>query len=386
MDGADSRSMSPLEMTRVQPTWVLLAVTAVAAAGVACGGNAVEAPGVPVATVTVAPPTASVVIGATVTLTASALDAAGNVLTNRKIFWATADSNFATVSASGVVTGRWAGTVPVAASVEGKAAVAQIQVLPLPVVAVRVSPSSRDLTVGETAQLTAEPLDAQGAVLSGRSVAWSSSKPNVATVSGEGVVTAISAGSAIITATVEGKSGVGAITVSPAPVASVAVSPTSATLVVGQTVQLEAQPRDASGRPLDGRAVTWSTNRLDIATVTSTGIVAAISPGTATITASSEGRSGAATILVQAPSVSRVEVTPTSATVDVGGSFRLTATVYDSRGNVIPGAVVAWASSDTRIGIVDNTGRVFGLADGTVVITATSGDKAGTATVRVRKP
>jgi len=44
-------------------------------------------------------------------------------------------------------------------------------------------PSSRDLTVGQTAQLVAEPLDAQGKVLSGRSVAWSSSRPNVATVS-----------------------------------------------------------------------------------------------------------------------------------------------------------------------------------------------------------
>ena len=372
-------------MRKSQSTWALLAVTAVALAGVACGEHGVEAPGAPVATVTVAPPTATVVVGATVTLTASALDAAGHVLTNRKFFWATADSNFATVSPTGVVTGRLAGTVPVAASVEGKAAVAQIQVIPVPVVSVRVSPSSRDLTVGETAQLTADALDAQGNVLSGRSAEWSSSKPNVAIVSGSGFITAVSPGSAIITATIEGKSGVGAITVSPAPVASVAVSPSSATLVVGQTVQLEAQPRDASGQPLDGRAVTWSTNRLDIATVTSTGIVAAVSAGTATITASSEGRSGAATIIVQAPSVSRVEVTPASATVDVGGSFRLTATVYDSRGNVIPGAVVGWASSDTRIAIVDNTGRVFGLADGTVVVTATSGDKAGTATVRVKK-
>src|SRR5678816_4697289 len=85
-------------------------------------------------------------------------------------------------------------------------------------------------------------------------------------------------GSAIITATVERKVGVGAITVAAATVASVAMSPTSATLVVGQTVQLGAQPRDASGRPLDGRTVTWSTNRSDVATVTSTGIVSAVSP------------------------------------------------------------------------------------------------------------
>jgi uncharacterized protein YjdB len=188
-----------------------------------------------------------------------------------------------------------------------------------------------------------------------------------------------------ITATVEGKSGVGAITVSPAPVASIAVNPTSATLIVGQTVQLEAQPRDASGRPLEGRTVSWSSNPTSVATVTSTGIVAAVSPGTATITASSEGRSGTATIVVQAPTVSRVEVTPSNASIGVGGSFRLTATVYDSRGNVVPGAQVGWASSDTRIAIVDNTGRVFGIAEGTVVITATSGAKAGTASVRVKR-
>ncbi|HTK52478.1 MAG TPA: Ig-like domain-containing protein [Gemmatimonadaceae bacterium] len=364
---------------------MLLRVAAAAAvAVVGCNSDELEHSGAPVASVQVAPPEASVVVGATVTLTASAFDASGNVLTGRKVFWAVADSNFATVSSSGVVTGRYVGTVPVAASIEGKSAVAQIQVIPVPVVAVRVSPSSRDLTVGQTAQLIAEPLDAQGNVLSGRSIAWSSGRPSVATVSVTGLVTALSPGNAIITATVEGKSGVGAVTVSPAPVASVAVSPTSATLIVGETLQLEAQPRDGAGRPLAGRAVTWSTNQADVATVTSTGIVAALSPGTATITASSEGRTGTATIVVQAPTVSRVEVSPANATIRVGGSFRLTATVFDSRGNVIAGARVGWASSNLGIAIVDNTGRVLGISDGMVVITATSGDKAGTASVRVR--
>jgi uncharacterized protein YjdB len=365
---------------------VLLGVAAASAVALAgCNSDNIEHAGAPVASVRVAPPEANVVVGATVTLTASAYDASGNLLTGVKFFWAVADSNFATVSANGVVTGRYVGTVPVAASVEGKSAVAQVQVLPVPVVAVRVAPSSEDLTVGQTAQLIAQPLDAQGNVLSGRSVAWSSSRPNVATVSATGLVAAVSPGNAIITATVEGKSGVGAVTVSPAPVASVAVSPTSATLIVGQTVQIEAQPRDAAGRPLDGRTVTWSTNRPDVATVTSTGIVAAISPGTATITASSEGQNGTATIVVQAPTVDRVDVSPATATINVGGAFRLTATVYDSRGNVIPGAQVAWASSDLTIAIVDNTGRVLGISEGTVVITATSGNKAGTASIRVRR-
>ena len=363
-----------------------LAVVAMAAvAGVACNGDEVGRSDVAVATVEVAPPSASVVLGTTVTLTASVLDAAGHPLPDRKVIWASADSNFATVSPTGVVTGRYIGWVPIAANVEGKAGIAQIQVVPVPVVAVRVSPASRDLTVGQTAQLTAEPLDAQGTVLSNRSVTWSSNRPNVASVNANGVVAAVSVGSAAITATVEGKSGVAAISVAPAPVASVSVSPSSATLIVGQTAELEAQPRDASGQPLSGRSVTWSSNHSEVATVTSTGVVAAVSPGTATITASSEGRNGTATIAVNAPAVNRVEVTPATTVVDVNGTFRLTATVYDSRGNVIPGAQVAWASSDTRIATVDNTGRVRGVAVGSVIITATSSDKAGTALVRVKK-
>jgi len=373
-------------MTSRRSTWISAALAAAAAvAGVACGNDSLEPSRGAVATVEVAPPTATVAIGATVSLTASALDASGTVLTGRKVVWAVADSNLATVSPAGVVTGRRVGTVPVAASVEGKSAVARIEVLPVPVVAVRVSPSSRDLTVGETVLLKAEPLDAQGNVLSGRSVAWSSGRPNVATVSSTGAVTALSPGSAIITATVERKAGVGAITVAPAAVASVAMSPTSATLVVGQTVQLGAQPRDASGRRLDGRTVTWSTNRSDVATVTSTGIVSAVSPGTATITASTEGRNGTSTIVVQAPGVSRLEVTPASASVEVGNALRLSATVYDSRGNIIAGAQVTWSSSDTQIAVVDNTGRVLGIRRGTATITATSGGKAATASVRVRR-
>jgi len=373
-------------MRNPSPTRICLALAAAAAvAGIACGKDGLDPSDGAVASVDVAPPTATVAVGATVALTASALDASGNVVTGRKVVWAVADSNLATVSPTGLVTGRRVGTVPVAASVEGKSAVAQIRVAPVAAVAVRVSPSSRDLTVGETTQLKAEPLDAQGAVLSGRAVAWSSSRASVATVNQTGTVTALSPGSAIITATVEGKSGVGGITVSAAKVASVGVSPTAATLIVGETVQLAAQPRDGSGRPLAGRAVTWASNRPAVATVTSTGVVAAVSPGTASIMASSEGHSGAATIVVQSPTPRRVEVTPASTTVKVGSAFRLTATVYDSRGNVIAGAQVGWATSDTRIAVVDNTGRVLGVREGSAIITATSGDKAGSASVRVRK-
>src|SRR5688572_1590832 len=105
-------------MRSSQRGWMSLAVAAMAAiAGVACGGDKLEPTDNAVATVEVAPPSATVVLGTTVTLTASVLDAAGNALAGRKVIWASADSNFATVSPSGVVTGRYVGWVPIAANV-----------------------------------------------------------------------------------------------------------------------------------------------------------------------------------------------------------------------------------------------------------------------------
>ena len=129
--------------------------------------------------------------------------------------------------------------------------------------------------------------------------------------------------------------------------------------------------------------MTWSSNPSQVATVSASGLVLAVSPGTATITASSEGRSGTARVVVEPPTAQRVEITPASATIATGGSFRLTATVYDTRGNVIPGAAVTWSSSDTEIATVDGDGRVRGERAGNATITASSGNASGTARIRV---
>jgi hypothetical protein len=86
----------------------------------------------------------------------------------------------------------------------------------------------------------------------------------------------------------------------PAPVASVTVSPPQATLEVTETVQLTAQARDAAGNVLTGRAITWGTLTPQVASV-SGGLVTALSPGQATITATSEGQTGNATIEVKVP-------------------------------------------------------------------------------------
>jgi len=79
------------------------------------------------------------------------------------------------------------------------------------------------------------------------------------------------------------------------PVASVAVSPASASVTAGRTAPLTATPKDASGTPLSGRVVTWASTNEAVATVTN-GLVMAVAPGVVTVTATSEGHSGTATV------------------------------------------------------------------------------------------
>ena len=75
------------------------------------------------------------------------------------------------------------------------------------VASVSVAPDSSDLTLGETVQLTATTKDAAGSALSGRTVAWTTSDPSVATISSGGLVTSLAKGRVALTATSEGKSG-----------------------------------------------------------------------------------------------------------------------------------------------------------------------------------
>src|SRR5206468_839509 len=131
---------------------------------------------------------------------------------------------------------------------------------------------------------------------SGRTVTWASSNPSVAAVSNAGLVSAVSPGSATITATSEGTNGTSSITVTNIPVVSVDVTPATATVQAGQTVQLTATPRDANGAALSGRAVSWSSSNTSVATVSSSGLVSGVTLGSATISATSEGKTGTASI------------------------------------------------------------------------------------------
>jgi len=171
----------------------------------------------------------------------------------------------------------------------------------------------------------------------------------------------------------------------PDPVASVEVTPDSAGVAVGDSVQLAAATRNGGGEPLTGRAITWTSDDTEVATVSDAGLAIGVAPGSATVTATSEGKSGTAIITVIAlpEPVASVEVEPAAPTLAGGSTVQLTATPKDKTGQPLTGRTVTWASSAVDVATVSATGRVSGVAAGLAVITATSEGQPGTSSVTV---
>ena len=254
---------------------------------------------------------------------------------------------------------------------------------PAPVASVVVAPANTTLLSGQSLQLSASTLAANGATLGGRAVTWSSSNSAVGTVSGTGLLAVTAPGATTISAASEGKIGTTTITVIPVPVASVVVTPGATTILVGQTVQLTAAARDSVGGALSGREVTWSSSDVTRATVSGTGLATALTAGAVSISGTSEGKSGTASISVLPVPVASVSIDLPTAVIRVGQAVQLSAAARDSIGGVLAGRTIAWSSSDPTIASVSASGVLTGLRAGTVTITAASEGRSATATATV---
>ena len=252
---------------------------------------------------------------------------------------------------------------------------------------VTVSPATMSLLVDGTQTLAATVKDQSGNVMSDQPIEWSTNSPGVAIVSSGGVVTGVGAGNATITATSSGKAGTASVGVSalPAVVTTVAVTPATASVVAGANVALSATVKDAQGTVIAGQTVTWATSSASVATVNSNGLVTGVTAGTATITATSSGKSGTAavTVTAQPPVVASVTVSPPTVSISVGATTGLSATVKDAAGNTLSGQTVSWSTTSAAVASVNSTGTVTGVSAGTATITATSSGKSGTSSVTV---
>ncbi|WP_010182069.1 Ig-like domain-containing protein [Aquimarina agarilytica] len=263
----------------------------------------------------------------------------------------------------------------------------------VPVTDIQVTPVDVNIRPGETFNLNASIIPSNATT---QAITWTTSNSTIAIVNGAGVVTGISEGTVTAEVTTQdgGLVGISTVRVSGTPVAptdtsidveAVSISPREATVGVGETVELNGAiiPFNATVQ-----SIGWATSNSSVAQVDNLGVVTAVSTGTTTITATTlEGEKTDAVVITvtdnsggsadPAVSVTGLNVSPATITIGIGEVECLKGTVAPA--NASNGAV-NWSSNNTDVVLVNNSGVITGVANGTATITATSRDGSFTDT------
>ncbi len=303
----------------------------------------------------------------------------------QKLEWVSDDTDIATVDENGVVTAVAPGTANIIArATYGTELTAECKVTvePRPVTGIALAPGDErvELTPCATKTLSVifTPADATD-----KTVEWTSSDVDVATVEADGTVTAVAPGAAIVTArsTDGGFETRSLVIVNPVGADGIEIECTQPVMNIGDKQQLrvtfisDAEPTDKS--------ISWMSDDENVAPVNESGVVTAVAPGTATIIATTaNGFTAAVRITVSAPEIAVETVTldRTAAEVVEGRMIRLTATVTPAGATA---SAVKWTSSDPSVATVDAYGIVEGIKAGTATITAEAGGKSTSCTVTV---
>ena len=256
-----------------------------------------------------------------------------------------------------------------------------------------VTPAASQMEMGRTVTLTAVVKDQRDSVMTGKTVTWMSNNTTIATVvtavatagTTTATVTGVTKGTANIVASVEGKSTTIPVFVVDPTVATVTVAATvPTTFFVGETLQATSTARDASNNALTSFVTSWTSSAPTVASVSTSGLITALSAGTTTITAASGGKTGTLNITVSLVPVARVVLTLPKA-AQVGRSTSVAAELRNSSGTVLTSTSRAfgWHSSNESIATISATGVITGLTYGSTIVTCVVENKVGTLVVNV---
>ena len=211
-----------------------------------------------------------------------------------------------------------------------------------------------------------------------KTLIWSSSDTSVATVSEDGVVSALKSGEAVITATAADGSGAQTscnvyVTAKLIPVETITLSASEWNAVEGETMRLSAtvMPENATDK-----SIVWSSSDTSVAIVSEDGVVSALKPGEAVITATAADGSGVnascnVNVIAKFISVESLTLDPSTWSGEEGESFQITAIMLPENASE---KTLEWASSFEDVATVDNTGIVNVKNVGSCVITAKTTD------------
>ena len=250
-----------------------------------------------------------------------------------------------------------------------------------------VTPSRPSVTVGDTLRITAQLLDAQGKVVVGSRVLFADANSSgTGSVARDGLFTGEAMGPApiVVSGIVPGQRPViqrVVVQVVPGAAARIELDPRPARLAVGQVVHVNnvVMAANADRRP---DVPVWTSSAPTVVKVTGDGLLEAVGPGRASVTA----RAGAAvaTLAIEVPraTIAGVTVSPATAQVRTGDVVRFTATARDAAGAPIAGLTPAWSFAPGQ-GQVDADGAFVAYEPGTYTVTAQLGNRVATATAVV---
>lgn len=361
----------------------------------ACGGDQGRGPilGLPAAelvSVTVAPATASVPIGAPqqFTATASYADGASRDVTTSSA-WSTDSAGVASVNASsGMATGVAGGVAGIGATFGGKSGAAALTVTPETLVSLAIGPLNRSIAIDGRLQFQAMGTFTDGTTRDITAAStFSSATPAFASMLADGSATGVAAGTSVVSVRSGALSASTNLSVTSATLISLDVTPANGSIAAGATMQFTATATYSDASTSDvTRYSAWSSAAGNVASVASpSGLATGVAQGTAPITASFAGKSATRTLTVTSATVVSLALAPANASIPVGGvqQFMATATYSDgSSGDVT--ASSAWNSASTAVATVLQNGAAHGVAGGNAVITATFRGKSATQTLTVR--
>ncbi|HEX5004347.1 MAG TPA: Ig-like domain-containing protein [Gemmatimonadales bacterium] len=259
---------------------------------------------------------------------------------------------------------------------------------PTPVASVTIRPADAAISVGDTLRLTAQAFDSAGRELSDVRIRWFQAGGQFeGTVDSTGLATGGAVGALRVTALASARGGgrpktaFAVVTIVPGPAAAIGLAPAPARLYVGQAVAVAATVTSAAG-DLRHDPVTWTSDQPGVLQSSATGVLTAVRPGRATVTARSGQAATTLQVAVAANPVSTVEVSPGTATVRTGDVVRFAFDARDRAGKPVPDVVPEWmvASGTARI---EADGGFVASDPGTYRVVGAFAGRAATATVTV---
>ncbi|MDE5828965.1 MAG: Ig-like domain-containing protein [Duncaniella sp.] len=298
---------------------------------------------------------------------------------NQAVKWSSSDEEVAKVDDNGKVTAIAVGEAIITATSESNpdANAECVVTVEIPVESISLDQETATITKGEKIKLTAiiNPEEATN-----KTISWTSSNEEVAIVDQYGEVTTIAAGKAAITATAaNGKSASCEVTVI-IPVNGLNLSETEATIEKGANITLTAkiEPEDATETDL-----TWTSSNEKVATVDEKGEITALSAGSTIITATTTNGLTASCELTVIVPVSGLILNESEASIEIGKSITLSATVEPDDATEIK---LIWSSSNEEVATVDEEGVVTAVAVGEAIITVTAHNGISASCVVTVKP